>query len=330
MALPLRQCSRLDWVTLRFGAKAHSTLKAFSILKDQKEKIMSVNESSATALVRFTGLGIVCFNKKRQQGEVAVIRDNKHELSIKIQRPVFQEADGNDVIVYRDIATYRSLPKEDVQIEIKALGTRAIDGFEIYQSGDFDRLNAADPNDFRWIVNLNTLHGETALTPSTAERHPLTKIYIRDGLFYTHKLDTNLFFEKVAKDAGGASTERELFGNVAETIGVKIEGEEVSFNIRIGGKEETQTLKRIDGLPFRIEIKNMDYNANPIYSDMPDYYKYLSSADGHRFELNSIVEDDAADSALGSPINTLDFCHPIVVDDPPSIDQLAGRHIYPH
>jgi hypothetical protein len=283
---------------------------------------MSVNESSATALVRFTGLGIVCFNKERQRGEVAVIRDDKHELSIKIQRPVFQEADGNDVIVYRDIATYRSLPKEDVQIEIKALGKPAIDGFEIYQNGDFDRLDSADPKDFRWIVNMNTLHGETALTPGTEERHPLTKIYIGNGLFYTHKLDTNLCFEKVGKDANGSATQREVFGNVAETIGVKIEGEAVSFTIRIGGKEETQSLQRIDGLPFRIEIKNMDYNADAVYSDMPDYYKYLSSSDGHRFELSPVVEETGAASAVGNPVNTMDFCHPIVVTDPPSIDQL--------
>lgn len=285
---------------------------------------MSINESSATALVRFTGLGIVCFNKERQRGEVGVIRDNKHELSIKIQRPVFQEGDGNDVVVYQDIATYRSLPKEDVQIEMKALGTPAINGFEIYQSGDFDRLDSADPNDFRWIVNMNTLHGKTSLAAGTEERHPLTKIYIGNGLFYTHKLDTNLFFEKVAKDPSGNDPEHEVFGNVAETMGVKIEGEEVSFTIRIGGKEETQTLKRIDGLPFRIEIKNMDYNANAVYSDMPDYYKYLSSADGQRFELSPIVEAGDETSAVGRPINTMDFCHPIVVDDPVSIDQLGG------
>ncbi|MGZ8845376.1 MAG: hypothetical protein ACXW3C_02835 [Pyrinomonadaceae bacterium] len=285
---------------------------------------MSVNESSATALVRFTGLGIVCFNREQQRGEVGIIRDNKHELSIKIQRPVFQEGDGNDVVVYQDIATYRSLPKEDVQIEIKALGTPAIDGFEIYQSGDFDRLNSTDLNDFRWTVNMSTLHGETLLTSGTEERYPLTKIYIRNGLFYTHRLDTKLFFEKVGKDASGNDTEREVFGNVAETIGVKIEGDEVSFTIRIGGNEETQTLKRIDGLPFRIEIKNMDYNANAVYSDMPDYYKYLSSADGHRFELSPVVEEADEASASGRNTNTMDFCHPIVVDDPPSIDQLGG------
>src|SRR5207237_3633699 len=126
------------------------------------------------------------------------------------------------------------------------------------------------------------------------------------------------FFEKVAKDASGHDTEREVFGNVGETIGVKIEGDEVSFTIRIGGKEETQTLKRIEGLPFRIEIKNMDYNANAVYSDMPDYYKYLASPAGERFDLSPIVEEGAdADS-----ISSKDFCHPIVVDDPPSIDAL--------
>jgi len=305
-------------VALRFGSNVHSRLKAFSNERQVQEKIMSVNESSATALVRFTGLGIVNFNRERQRGEVSVIRDNKHVLSIKIQQPAYQEG-GNDVIVYRDIATYEKLPKEDVEIEIKALGKPAIDGFEIYQSGDFDRLNSAELNDFRWIVNMNTLHGDTALVPTAADRYPLTKIYIGNGLFYTHKLDTNLFFEKVEKDAGGNPTQREVFGNVAETIGVKLEGEEVAVTVRIGGKEETQSLKRVDGLPFRIEIKNMDYNANSVYSDMPDYYRYLSSPNGKQFELTPVVEDDDGRPRRGGAINQMDFCHPVVVDDPPII-----------
>lgn len=276
---------------------------------------MSVKESSATALVRFTGLGIICFNKDKQRGEIGVIRDNKHELRIKIQRPVFQEG-GSDVIAYQDIATYQALPKDDVQIEIKANGKPAIDGYEIYQSGDFDRLNSDDPNDFRWIVNLNSLHGDTTLTPGGEDRYPLTKIYVGNGLFYAHELDTNLYFEKVGTDAGGNATQPETFGNVAKTIGVKIEAEEVNFTIRIDGNEETQTLKRVDGLPFRIEIQNMDYSSNAVYSDMPDYYKYLSSPAGDRFNLTPIIEEGA-----GS-VNSTEFCHPIVVDDPPSIDAL--------
>jgi hypothetical protein len=278
---------------------------------------MSVRESSATALVRFTGLGIVSFNKEPQRGEVSVIRDNKHELSIRIQQPAFQEGGAGDLIVYKDIATYEKLPKEDVEIEIRATGKPAIEGYEIYQNGDFDRLNSADPNDFRWIVNMNTLHGDTTLVSTSNNRYPLTKLYVENGLFYTHKLDTNLFFEKVEKDPRGNAKQREVFGNVAETIGVKIEGEEVSFTIRVGGKEETRSLKRVDGLPFRIEIKNMDYNANAVYSDMPDYYRYVSSPNGKQFELNPVVEDDGSASARGGAINQMDFCHPVFVEEPP-------------
>lgn len=278
---------------------------------------MSVQESSATALVRFTGLGIICFNEDQKRGEVAAIRDHKHALSIRIQQPVYQEGGESDVIVYQDIATYEKLPKDDVQIEIKAQGHPAIDGYEIYQSGEFDRLNSADINDFRWVVSMNALHGDAALNPTEEHRYPLTKIYIGNGLFYTHKLDTNMFFEKVAMDAGGAATGREVFGNVAETVGVKIEGEEVSFTIRFGEKEDTHTLQRVEGLPFRIEIKNMDYSDDAVYSDMADYYTYLSSPDGNQFDLSPVIED----AGEGGAINQKRFCHPIS-SDLPSIDQL--------
>lgn len=278
---------------------------------------MSVQESSATALVRFTGLGIVCFNKENPRGEIAGIRDHKHLLSIKIQRPVYQDGAEKDLVVYKDIATYENLPKDDVQIEIKAAGNPPIAGYEIYQNGQFDRLDSSDVNDFRWFVNMSTLHGVTMPNATANQRYPLTKIYISNGLFYAHKLDRNLFFEKIEKNASGLEKQREVFGNVAETIGVKIEGEKVAFTIRIGDQESTHSLDRIDGLPFRIEIKNMDYNANAIYSDMPDYYKYLSSPSGDQFELTPVADEAGVES-----INQQEFCHPIVVDDLSSIDLL--------
>jgi len=65
---------------------------------------------------------------------------------------------------------------------------------------------------------------------------------------------------------------------------------------------------------IRIEMKNMDYSDNAVYSDMPDYYQYVSPADGDRVELTPIVEDDGAG---GGSVNQIEFCHPIVVDDPP-------------
>jgi hypothetical protein len=277
---------------------------------------MSITESSATALIRFTGLGIVSFNSDQKRAEVSVIRDEKHVLTIRIQKPVYQDGAEKDIIVYQDVATYRDLPKEGVTIEIKALGQPAIEGYEIYQGDNFDRLDSPDINDFRWIVHMDSLHGEQALLPSAKERYPLTKMYIGNGLFYTHKLDRNLFFELLEKNTQGAAVRREVFGNVGETVGVKIEGEEVSFTIRIGDQEETHSLRRVAGLPFRIEVMNMDKSENAVYSDMPDYYKYFASSTGTEFELTPIVEE-VAGQTVGSGVNQQEFCHPIVVGWPP-------------
>ncbi|HEX8161132.1 MAG TPA: hypothetical protein VF538_04630 [Pyrinomonadaceae bacterium] len=275
---------------------------------------MPVKESSATALVRITGLAISCFNKTQRRGELAVIRDENHSLSIKLRQPSYQDGSGGDTVAYRDVVSYSQLPKEDVRIEIKALGKSAVEGYEIYQSGDFDRLTSEDLQDYGWIVNVNDLHGGTPLTPTADGPYPLAKLYIEGGQFYTAKLDTHLLFEKVEKDAGGAETRRELFGNVAETIGVKIESEEVSFTIRVGDREETHLLKRVEGLPSLIVIDNIDHDATAIYSDMPDYYKYLSSPDGNKFDLVPVVEAAGAGVARGGAVNQEQFCHPIGTD----------------
>jgi len=279
---------------------------------------MPVKESSATALVRFTGLGIICFNRDRQRGEIAAIRDNKHVLTVKVQQPVFQDGAPGDIISYRDIACYQQLPSEDVQLEIKAGRAPAITGYEVYQDGSFDRLGDSDVHDFRWLVNMNALHDGAALRPAPVHSHPLSKIYIGNGLFYTHKLDRTLFFEKLERDASGRETARETFGNVGETIGVKIEADEVEFSIRIGDEQKTHLLPRVEGLPFRIEIKNMDCSDNAVYSDMADYYTYVSNAWGKQFDFSPVIEEGEAG---GGSINAIEFCHPLYVELA-SIDEL--------
>ena len=93
---------------------------------------------------------------------------------------------------------------------------------------------------------------------------------------------------------------------------MKLEGDEVSLTIRIGDQETTHSFPRVPGLPYRIEFKNMDYDTGAIYSDMPDYYKYLASPSGTQFELKPVSEDDSATPAQGGSVNQEDFCHPIV------------------
>ena len=272
---------------------------------------MPVQESSATALIRFTGLGIICFNPQDQQGEIGIVRDHNHQLSIRVRQPVYQDGAESDIIVYRDVVSYEELPKENVRVQIKADGA-PVAVYEIYQNGDFDRLGSADRNDFRWLVDMGDLHNEDALSPTAERPYPLSYVYISNGLFYTHKLDENLCFEKVEKDANGVEGQREVFGNVGETLGVKLEGDVVSLTIRIGDQETTHSFARVAGLPVLFEFKNMDHDANAIYSDMPDYYKYLASPTGKQFELKPIAEDDSVTPAQGGSVNQEDFCHPII------------------
>lgn len=281
---------------------------------------MPVQESSATVLVRFTGLGIFCLNDAQQRGEIGVIRDQNHTLAIKIQKPVFQEGAESDIILYEDIAVYENLPKENVEVEF-SVEQPAIAGYEIYQPGDFDRLTSTDLNDFRWIVNFDSLHdGSPVRKAAATDKYPLTKVYVPHALFYTHQLDQNLFFEKVEKDATGAEQARESFGYVGETIGAKIEGSVVKVTLRIAGKEESHSLPRVEGLPCVVKIVNMDQSANAVYSDMPDYYKYVASPTGAEVDLTPVIED-GDQRAKGGAVNQDDFCHPIIVGLS-SIDEL--------
>ena len=115
------------------------------------------------------------------------------------------------------------------------------------------------------------------------------------------------------KDAGGHVTRREVFGNVGETVGVKLEGAEVVVRVSVGGREEAHTLARVEGLPYRVEIKNMDYGTNAVYSDMADYYGYIASPDGSQYDLSPMKEEEDA-RAEGGAVNQREFCHPIATD----------------
>jgi hypothetical protein len=80
---------------------------------------------------------------------------------------------------------------------------------------------------------------------------------------------------------------------------------------------ETHTLPRVEGLPYRVEIRNMDYSANAVYSDMADYYGYLASPDESRFDLAPMKEEEEEEDgvqAAGGAVNQREFCHPIATD----------------
>ena len=272
---------------------------------------MSIKESSANTLVRFTGMGLINFSDENPHADILVIRDRKHIFNIRIQEPRFKDGTEKDLIVYEDIAVYENLPRKGVSIEIVGVPRSKPSTYEIYQAeGGFDRLSSEDANDFRWIVDLEDLHTNKLRSIKSDDQYPTTNLSIKNGFFYTHKLDTDLFFEKITKNAEGKEEKREVFGNIAETIGVKLEAEEVEVKVKIGDEEKSYLLEKVKGLPYRIEINNVDYNDDSEISDMPEFYKYIKSQSGRTFELEPMKEDEDGSLVSGGSVNAVGFCHP--------------------
>ncbi len=274
---------------------------------------MSINESSATAIVSVRGLGIGCFNPEKKRRETALIHDGKHQLSVKILKPSFIDGTGEDCLSYVNVNSYRNLPAKDVEISIKGVGNPAIEGYEVYTAEKFDRLNTdeSDENDFRWLVNVtgNEMHAGKLVKSSNRHSFPVTRLSIENGLFYTRSLNKEFIFEKVEKDADGNEVARSAFGNVAETVGTKIESDFVSFKIKVGDEEHTHLLPRNEGLPYKIEISNMNYDEDAEVSDMPTYYSFFADSEGKVFDLEPLES-----IAQGRAANQKEFCHPIEGD----------------
>lgn len=269
---------------------------------------MPIRESSATALVRCTGLAMICY-KKDQRCEIGFIRDDAHVLTFKILRPFYQDG-TNDVVTYRAVVLYGELPNDNVHVEIRAQGA-SIAGCQIHHDPGFERLSSNDPSDFGWLVNFDELYGESTLSPTSRQPYSLARVNILNGLLYTHQLDEQLVFEKVRKDANGKEGKPEGFGRVAETLGARLDGDEVTLNIRIGDMEATHSLPRVAGLPYIIELSNVDPTPDAAYSDMPVYDQYMASPSGEQFELRPVWQAK----------NQQDFCHPVVFPLE-SLDQL--------
>jgi hypothetical protein len=176
---------------------------------------MSINTRSATAIVRFTGLGILCFNPRKKRAENLFIHDEGHTLSIEIYKPFSaaksselagsgrdeipmdnKEFDGN---WYRLIASYsnldqsqltRNLDRVDLSIDVSGLGSPEIEGYKRYEPCGFDRLATGDDvdhEDFRWMVNVQKdgIFGTGPLAPVATVEAPSTKLFISNAEFYT-------------------------------------------------------------------------------------------------------------------------------------------------
>jgi len=273
---------------------------------------MPVTRQQSTAFVNVRGLGIVCFNSNLQRCETAIIRSGNHQLSVDVSRPGLVDIAGSDATGFVSLLSQTIKDREDVTIEITAIGDSNYQGYEIFQGESFERLGADnDDNDIRWIIDLESeeMHGPGLVrndAVSAAAKPPVTRLYISDALFYA----------VMPSDAARAKTpffnktdprknETTPFGYLAETMGANIQANGVQIKITTPKGETIETFDHVKGSPLRIEITNVDPDPDAMASDLPVCYQFLQDATGFEFNLTPDEDDsDSGDSTVGK-----NYCH---------------------
>lgn len=186
---------------------------------------MPIDTSSAAAIVRFSGLGVLCFNDGA--AENLFLHEAGHTLTVEIFKPLVarirsfystrsEEAAGLATFKqfpyargtrgepldawYKRVAVYDDIdvsqldtpdggPPLDVSVDISAEGTPAMASVGKYPpvAVPFDRVNdIGDENDFKWIVNVTASRLTGTPTHPLTTSVPTSRLNIRNAMFYTH------------------------------------------------------------------------------------------------------------------------------------------------
>jgi len=319
---------------------------------------MPIVTSSAAAIVRFSGLGVLCFNG--DTAENLFLHEAGHTLTVEIFEPLLarlkdfydsnpEEAEGlatvrrfpddpNTGKLYKRLTLYEDLdatqldtngvPKE---IYIKVTGdlNPALSAVEPFEGtpGEFVRTAPGNhENDFRWMVNVTRagLMGPLTMGCTVSGAVPTNSLLeIKNAMFYTETLAANendvpLVFKKVANVPSGTP----------DFIGAPIFGKIA---------DEIGAMIDADRVKVEVKIGNevhthllpkiaghpyiiyIKNNAAVSESDMPLYKKLWNTTDPPRDTFDLLTEAETQLMGESSTITGREFCSGIFAECPSSV-----------
>lgn len=213
-----------------------------------------IDAMPATVTLYVYGLGVWYLINNSQRGVMKFLREESHELSIRI---IEKDSEGG---VASDTTTPVPMTNDVIFIAgNKPERTR----IELNQRMPFNRYEWQwnDPEDIRWLVNMtNDIHYGVPVVPIENDK-VLTPLWVHNALFYTKNFsDYNM---DVTMPNGGVINDK--FGAVSCVIGAKIEAESVRIflNDRID-----RTLNKVSNFTHEIYIFNKGEDL------VADFYKY--------------------------------------------------------
>lgn len=214
----------------------------------------AIDAMPATVTLYVYGLGVWYMVDNAQRGTMRFLREETHELSIRIIEKTSTGTISSDDTVVVPMTTDEIFIAGD-----KPARTR----IELNQRMPFDRYawQWNDPEDIRWLVNMtNDIHGGVPVVPILNEK-VITPLWVHNALFYT-KNYTNYDMD-IALPTGEVIDNR--FGAVGCIIGAKIE----AAAVRIYQKDVIdRTLTKVPDFTHEVHIYNQGADVTS------DFYKY--------------------------------------------------------
>lgn len=246
---------------------------------------MPINEADATAIIYVEGLGISCFNSIENRSETAIMRELEHVLTMTITTFVNGNESGE---------TQYDFSRTDASINIIGVGNADIEGYEQFHGVNFMRTleNVNDPNDLRWIPNLEgeEFHDCELYPTGRAESEfniPLTPLYIQNALFYG-KANSGYTNNRIEKDLHGDVISSNYFGEYGYKMGAKIIAD--TIDIKLQGSTATEiNLNAEPDTQYVITISNKREEGDET-SDFSEYYKVVYAKNGINFDLLKVIE----------------------------------------
>jgi hypothetical protein len=249
---------------------------------------MELPEIESFVTVYLEGLMICCINPKQERFEAALLRQKKHDFTIR----VVTYENGRRI----NERETKDIPFEGVRIEIEAVENSSVKGISRYQPEPFDRKsdNFGNFRDFRWIVDLEGEEFHNRKLEPTGEslamhRMPLTPLFIKNAHFSVSGV-TDYTYDKIVIDRDGKIIDEELFGRCGFILSAHLDADAVRVSFENTGLA-SEVLTRRDGLTYKIFIINVR-DEGDTESELPVYYKVLESPDGMMFNLEKTVQSE--------------------------------------
>lgn len=252
---------------------------------------MGLDHSNAFVRLTFDGLIAFCMNRRAEPDSCEMgmvhVEDHKRLLVVtkinpngteQLHEGPFELDSDNDVI----IATEN--PTEP--------GARVFEP-DLHASGFNRTEDTGDQEDFRWVLDLQgpLLHGgDLALRREDKAYKCRPRIFISDGIFYTHSKTPHKYF-RYPRKGSTASTGIVPLGKLADKVGADIVCHPLRGRVivKIGKKKPIEL--ESDGLQtrYRIDITNLcdpKHPKCPATSDFTHYYDVASDIDNIQFDLH--------------------------------------------